>query len=275
MTRVSTTKNAAIVCLLAAMFFLGACVRTTDTALPPVDAALAADRWERFKTASSRAEALAGPFQGNATLYYSGKEDSQRVSTYFWGNGGQNAPYPLRLDIMMGPGSIIAQAREDTRGIFIYVPRDNLVYHGEGRGLLAFGVPVPFTLADLAALVTGRFGTLFSIPGDACPQASMGEKGGIAYHISGARLAGAVTLSSDGLPVTWREDAEKGWTLAIEYWPDSTRPTPRKLYISHPDGAEATFIIRELDRPSAVFTPEQLELAVPQNTRLAPLGEAQ
>lgn len=258
--------------LLFVLSFLAACVRPGEVARVPADPALAAGTWERFTAVAAQRESQAGPFRLNATLYYSGKEDSQRVTTYFWGNGDKAAPVPLRLDILMGPGSVMASAREDSRGLFIYVPREELVYHAEASGLLAFELPVPFSLADLSFLITGRFAALFTTEGTApaVPRAEQDKDGGLVYTIDDAPLPGFLTVGPDGLPRAWTDGEEHGWTLTVEYWPDSTRTTPRKLYIQNGNGSEATLIVRELAFP-APFTPKQLELSVPAGTRLAPL----
>ena len=268
------TRAARGALLFACLAVLAACVRPTETARIPADPALAEGTWARFMQSGMRAESLAEPFRLNATLYYSGKEDSQRVTVYFWGNAATKPPLPLRLDILMGPGSIMAAAREDSRGLFIHVPRDNAVYHTEDSSLLAFDVPVPFSLTDLAYLVTGRFASLFA-PADGdfsgvIQSAEQGAGGATVYTIEDAPLEGKVSIDANGLPVAWTGGGESGWTLAIDYWPDSTRTTPRKLHVQHAGGRQATLIVRELAHP-APFTPKQLELNVPQGTRLAPL----
>lgn len=261
--------------LLLALALLASCVRPGGTARIPADPALAASLWQRFTTGSERAEKLASPFRLNATLYYSGKEDSQRVTVYFWGNGKADDPLPLRLDILMGPGSVMAAAREDYRGLFIHVPRESVVYHAEGDSLLALDVPVPFALRDLALLVSGRYGTLFMPESDGTPESFQNPDGTLAYAVPSSRLGGYLTLGPDALPVAWEDGAANGWKLNLEYWPDSTRTTPRKLFIHHAEGREATLIVRELAFPDKPFAAKQLELAVPQGTRLAPLAVPQ
>lgn len=261
-------------CLLLFLMLalLPACTRQGGTGRVPADPAVASATWYRFVATAMRQENQAGPFRLNATLYYSGKEDSQRVTVYFWGNGDLKALLPLRLDILMGPGSVMAAAREDSRGLFIHVPREEIVYHAEDSGLLAFDLPVPFSLADLSLLVTGRFAPLFAGGASAqpVPDAEQDENGGIVYAVKHARLAGFLTIGPDGLPSAWTDGTANGWTLSIEYWPDSTRTTPRKLHIKNAEGREATLIVRELAHPET-FTPRQLELTVPPGTRLAPL----
>lgn len=262
-------------CLLLILTLLASCARPGDTARIPADPSLAASLWQRFTTESERAEKLASPFRLNATLHYSGKEDSQRVTVYFWGNGKADDPLPLRLDILMGPGSVMAAAREDCRGLFIHVPRESVVYHAEGDSLLAFDMPVPFALRDLALLVSGRYGTLFMPENNGVPESFQNPDGTLAYAVPSSRLGGYLTLGPDALPAAWEDGAADGWKLTLEYWPDSTRTTPRKLFIRHAGGREATLIVRELAFPDKPFTARQLDLAVPQGTRLAPLAVPQ
>ena len=266
--------------LIACAVLLGACARVSPPPpflAPASNSAEANDAWERFATIAVRAENTTGPFRASGTLFYSGKEDSQRVSYYFWGNSDKKSLLPLRLDILMGHGQLLGRVREDSRGFNIFVPaEDTLFTHSSSGGLLAFGVPFPFSLAELASLVTGRYAQAFAIPGaditSHIPPAFASPDNTFIYEITGAPMGGRVCISPEGLPISWQENAENGWMLTIEYWPDSTRPTPRKLYIRHPHGNEATLIVRELVKPETPFTPEQLALTVPAGTRTESLG---
>ncbi len=250
--------------------------------LNPADPVAAQNVWTRFEAVSHNAETLAAPFRINATLYYAGKEDSQRVTVYFWGNqvhGDARAIWPLRMDILMGPGSVMAMIAENGSDFTVYVPRDATAYYytGDGPALLAFGVPVPFSLADLSLLLTGQYRRLF-LDRDAldasspAPPAYAGKNGSTLYALDArnGRSPGLLELSPDGLPLNWRESGGNGWTLSLEYREDSTRTTPRKVQISHPKGGEATLVVRELARVRP-FAPGQLELALPLDTAFAPL----
>ena len=268
-----------LIATLALIMALGACARVpsdTATLVPAGNIQAANDVWERFAAIATRAENTAGPFRVSGTLFYSGKEDSQRVSIYLWGNGGKASLLPLRLDILMGHGSILGRVREDARMFSVYVPSQETVFTHTGRGgLLAFGVPFPFTLSELTALVTGRYAKTFTTPGvDAVrriPAAYEGPQSSFFYDIRNAPIAGLLCVSPAGLPLSWQEHNPDGWKLTFEYWEDSTRPTPRKLHIRHSNGGEATLIVREIARPEP-FSDEQLALVLPANTRTALLG---
>ena len=266
------------ICALLAVLLLAACAKSVDIVRIPADPALASGNWSRFVVTAKANETLAGPFRLNATLYYSGKEDSQRVTVYFWGNGDKNTPLPVRLDILVGSGSVAAKAGENAHGLSIYVPREGKVYFAENATLLAFDVPMPFSLKDIAFLVAGRFAEVF-VPDDntdpAFPPTPLKSiDNNVVYAVPGSSLGGQVTIGSDGLPVAWTDGNEKGWFLTIEYWPDSTRTLPRKLHIRQAEDREATLIVRELSYPDAPFTPEQLELALPSDTLLVPLADS-
>ena len=279
--RFSPAKTPALItriCTLLAVLLLAACAKPVDIVRIPADPTLASDNWDRFVATAKGNETLAGPFRLNATLYYSGKEDSQRVTVYFWGNGDKNAPLPVRLDILVGSGSVAAKAEENARGLFIYVPREGKVYFTESATLLAFDVPMPFSLKDIAFLVSGRFAEVF-VPGNNTdpafpPKPLKSIDNNVVYAVPGSSLGGQVTIGPDGLPVSWTDGNENGWFLTVEYWPDSTRTLPRRLHIRQAEDREATLIVRELSYPDTPFTPEQLELALPSDTLLVPLADS-
>lgn len=248
------------------------CAVTGKNSLSPLDPTRvnqAEDAWTRFLNASRSAEVQASPFRISANLHYAGDEGTQRVSAYFWGNGGED-PYPLRLDVQAGMGSIMAAVREDAAYFAAYVPSDKTLYlspQGEGS-LQAFDVPVPFSLADLALLFTGRYGELFLGPNyekSALPPVFEGANGSFRFRLTGVAFPGYLDIGSDGLPVSWTE--EDGWTISIDYRMDSTRTTPRRVRFTHAEGREATVVVRELARP-APFGGQQLELGYPEGTQI-------
>lgn len=261
-------------CLLLLAALGAACVRQPATVLDPAPPSLAEETWQRFLQNSARAESVNGPFRLNATVYYSGKEGSQRVTSYLWGNGNTVSPTPLRLDILVGQGNVAASALENNQGLYIYVPQKHRVYHAEDNGLEAFGLPLPFSLADLSLLVTGKFAQLFAPDGQLVAPAYLTKENTLLYETNGGLRPGRVQISSIGLPLRWEEQG-KGWQLDLEYWPDSTRQRPRKVYIRHPNGKEATIIVRELNFPPQPFSPEQLELKTAPGTALAPISKLQ
>ena len=166
-------------------------------------------------------------------------------------------------------GTVLAAVREDERIFSAYVPSDKAVYfmpRAEGN-LLAFDVPLPFSLGELSLLFTGRYKDFFfNSHEEAMPQAVPAEQGNIRYALRDVPLGGSLTLSSLGLPLSWSQPGGTGWTISIEYAEDSTRTTPQRLRFAHAaTGRKATVVLRELARTEP-FTPDQLELTFPPDT---------
>lgn len=277
MTTRRTGRLPLLLCLLLSALTWG-CATGTSTA-PEMLPFSPQDAWHRFQAVAHMGEAAAGPFRVSANLSYVTKQGSQRVSVYFWGNGSHATPYPLRLDILAGPGNIVGKVREDEDDFLAYAPGEKTAYtHSGGRlNLLAFGVPLPFSLADLSLLLTGQYNLLFINENAAgrtmpVPAATAAPPEALMFRLRSARLPGDLEINSSGLPVSWAEPGGKGWSMEIEYWDESTRTTPRKIRLTHSQGAEATIIVRDLARPDP-FAAGQLDLLLPPDTIQKPLKE--
>jgi hypothetical protein len=266
---------ARILALLLSLFLFTAC--SLPRPGPGGDADEARRTWQRFAARGNAAESTSGPFRLAGTLRYTDAEGrSTRVSSLLWGNGDTRSPYPLRLDLIAGVGNVVAKIHEDDSSFLAYVPDDNTAYTRERglRTLLAFGVPIPLTLGDLCLLLTGRGGALF-LPADdrAAPDMPEGHATpeGFAYVLTQAGLPGILELSPAGVPLSWREKLHDGWRISFE--PHADNPLlPRRLRIEHDKGYSALIVIREFDRLSAAFPPDQLALSLPQDAAVKELN---
>jgi len=241
----------------------------------PAPQAEADAAWHAYRSWAQSNEADAGPFRINASLRYkTGEHDGNRVVALLWSNGD----VPLRLDIMAGIGATVARIREDDTTFLAYAPNENRAYYhsGElnrgGRALLSFGVPVPFSVPDLANLLNGRFAKVFD---DAYADPRLVADGGIAYTLPRGRVRGMLELSPEGLPRRWTDappgEPQAGWDMRIDY-DDAMPPLPRKITITHAKGYSAILLVKERERPQD-FTGEQLGLVLPEGTEVLPLRE--
>lgn len=242
---------------------------SAETTLPPDEAS--ARIWQRFRTQAATAEVMSGPFRISATLRYTdAKGETNRVSALLWGNGRADSPYPLRLDLLAGVGTVVAKVREDTNSFVAYAPGEQSAYvhEGDGRTLASFGVPVPLSLGDLTLLLTGRCGALF-FPGaqhndSGTPEHTLTAEGA-RFIIPDAKLPGVLELSSTGAPLSWREQGQGGWIIGME--PGETNPLqPRRLRISHPKGYSALVVVKDISRVSPPYSGEQMGLILPPGT---------
>lgn len=255
---------------------------------PPVDKGAAI--WRAFHDRASGATFLSGPFRISGTLRYTDdKGETTRASSLLWGNGKAANPYPLRMDILAGVGTVVAKAREDERSFLAYVPDEKRAYlmEGEGRTLASFGVPVPLSLGDLTQLLTGLPGALFlpresggpNMPGTS---ATLGTPGssvaldtpeyvltgkGARFAVSRVALPGELELSASGVPLAWKETGGAGWSIVFE--PGGSNPLqPQKLRVAHPKGYSALITVKEIARVSPPYSREQMGLETPPGTEV-------
>lgn len=250
---------------------------------PPIDDAAPEDKgaaiWRAFHARASGANFLSGPFRISGTLRYTDdKGETHRVSSLLWGNGKADNPYPLRLDLLAGVGSVVAKVREDKDSFVAYIPDEKRAYLMEGadRTLASFGVPVPLSLGDLTRLLTGLPGGLFLPDGLFLPGTSEAEPAvpeyaptgaGARFTVTHATLPGELDLSSSGVPLGWKEAGGKGWSIVFE--PGEKNPLqPQKLRIAHPKGYSALITVKEITRVSPPYSREQMGLETPPGTEI-------
>lgn len=250
-----------VVCLA-----LAACAPRAQRGTPAEPAAATAS-WNSYLAYSEAQKARVAPYRLKASLRYANGGDGHRVEVLVWSNG--NAP--LRLDIMAGIGVTAAKLREDSDNFLAYVPNESRAYYhlGEQKALLSFGVPVPFSVSDLAALLQGRMAEVFGSGHQ--PDATLVPDGGIAYSLQRGKAEGILEVSPEGLPTRWREQKEGGWNMVISY-DDATPPLPRKFTITHGKGHQAILLVKDREAP-APFEPVQLGLELPPDTAVLPLRE--
>lgn len=228
--------------------------------------------WRAFHDRASGATFLSGPFRISGTLRYTdAKGETTRASSLLWGNGKASNPYPLRLDILAGVGTVVAKVREDERSFLAYVPDEKRAYlmEGDDRTLASFGVPVPLSLGDLTQILTGLPGALF-LPrdndGPATPEYTLTGKGA-RFAVSRSALPGELELSASGVPLAWKEAGGKGWSIGFE--PGDKNPLqPQKLRIAHPKGYSALITVKEIARVSPPYSREQMGLETPPGTEV-------
>ncbi len=249
----------------------------SDAGGQPESGDKAARLWQRYTARAAVAQSITGPFRVSANLRYTAASgESTRVSALLWGNGKAASPYPLRLDLLAGIGSVVAKIREDSTSFVAFAPDDKTAYtHArDDRTLVSFGVPIPLALDDLTLLLTGHGDKLFLPAGTRTDSGVPPEHNltadGASYLINNAPLPGILELSDTGAPVAWHEQRADGWRIEIE--PEDENPLlPRKLRISHPKGYSALILVKEVSRVSPPYTTTQMDLPLPPGTAVKPL----
>ena len=243
------------------MLFLGACARQTPDSLPTT---VDDGRWQRYAAEARPADT---PYRIGRSLRFGEEGNTRRVTALLWGNGDD----ALRLDVMAGVGALVASVSDAGDTFLIYAPREHVAYVHEGRNkpLLKSGVPVPFSLSRLSALLRGHYAQVFGTEYRNARPGPTDTEGSLAYLLEG-RPGGLLCLDERGRPVRWQEKdgREKGWIMDIDYGDDAL---PHRLKLSHDNGKRAILLIKEREKPAAPFAADAMRLELPANTRVLPL----
>lgn len=215
-------------------------------------------RWDLMETAPQLS-----PFRIQFSLRFGEEGNTRRVTGILWGNDPEN----LRLDIMAGVGVVVAKISDSPDKFLLYSPRDNKAYVHDGaeKPLLKIGMPLPFNLQMLAALLEGQYGRVF---GSSYASAEMEKNGNITYVLDQGPK-GTLEVSPEGLPVTWSQ-GKGGWQMSIG--PEENSRLPKSLKFINDDGKRAIVLVKEREKSEA-FNHGQMELSIPESAPQLPLSK--
>ncbi len=216
--------------------------------------------WSSYKHYVKKHDGTLGPYRLQARLIYTHTGKKYRSKVLIWGNGF----FPLRLDILAGIGTVVAQIQEDYTTTIVYTPseKEAIIYNSDNY--FSFGMDsVPFRLYEILALVWGQYDRVFgNVKGKPLYVTPNGD---IVYALSGGCIGGELTLSSEGLPIKWM-DSTLGWSFELSYI--KTEDLPDSLSLIGDRGSKLVFTIQSRDKVKDAFTKQSLELHLPQGTIL-------
>ncbi len=238
--------------LLALALFLSACAGRQA----PADPETAQKSWQAMAAAS----AAPAPFRDSLTLRFGTEGNTRRVTAVFWGNGDRG----LRLDVSAGVGAGVGKLAQVGSHFLLYAPleRKAFFYEGTSSPLFRAGIPLPFDLFRLEALLHGRWLEAF---GESYDRVSSAPKGCLAYDLSGG-LGGVLTLSPEGLPQRW---SSENWTMLLVL---DEKGLIKRLDLTSLKGDKAVVLVKQREKP-APFTEAQMRLELPDGTELRPLED--
>lgn len=239
---------AALVCVA-----LCACARTGQI---PSETGNAAQIWQKMLAANAED----GPYRLQFSLRFGEEGNTRRVTGLLWGNDDSS----LRMDIMAGVGAVLAMMADSPDRFLLYAPREHKAYEHNGpeKPLLKVGMPLPFNMAQLAALLNGHYAAVFGIK----PESSEERDGNYLYQLD-TPPGGQLALNADGCPESWKQTGD-GWVLEIAY--DDSK-LPRQLKLSS-GNRRAIIVVKERERPAQPFDNARMALEIPANTPVLPLS---
>ncbi|MBG0791735.1 MAG: hypothetical protein H0S80_14690 [Desulfovibrionaceae bacterium] len=255
--------------LVAAFLLLAALGCTPKT--PPgtlFDAPGAA--WQSFR-AHYCAPPKAPAVRIKASLHYTRitpRKRTNRTLATLWGDFGG----PMRMDVSASIGKLLAHIRENGDGLLVFYPSDNEAYAHASPvlGATRLGMPFPFSLKVLAAVLNGDFSDLSPRRFETAEQIG-GMEPGFAYGLKDG-LVTRIVLDAAGRPVriegaTSETYAKaRAWRLTIDRYAEAqpgAAPLPDKVTLALDDGEKGVLHIKSREFMLAPWPAKALDLALP------------
>jgi len=205
------------------------------------------------------------------SMSFSKGNKSGRLNYRFYGNFKN----PVRLDLTTALGGAFAHLREDGQEFAAYLPSRDAVYrHADAReGAARLGMPLPFTLREMAAVVSGRFGELAPAEYASAKKVANGYE----YAFSKDPRLSSLTLDFEGKPRHLTGRGVEPWRVAFdddEPAPGLAAPLARKLTLTTPGGTSLILRVKSLQSRETPYPVADLELPVPQSAAARSLDAA-
>jgi len=206
-------------------------------------------------------------FSLNASLSFAAQSASGRLNARFWGD----VDGPLRLDFTTPVGSPYAMWREDAEGWLSYYPGDGAFSHPDTKkGMAKLGMPLPFTLRELAGAAMGRLCEFVPAEYEKAKNAPQGYE----YFFGPGAPLKSLVIDFKGDPIRLTGRGIDPWTVdledyaAVEGFP---RPMAQKITLVTPGGTQARLRVKKLEALSEAWSPDALELMIPTGVTILPL----
>ncbi|WP_415719229.1 hypothetical protein [Maridesulfovibrio sp.] len=239
--------------LLSVIVALGGCAAHKNGFLHPENT------YSSFRSSYSNCNATG--LRAKASLYYTSKGSGHRTTMSLWGE----LKSPLRLDVRAGIGPYIAHIREDQNGLTAFYPDQETAYTHSSpvRAVQILGLPFPFSLKDLAGLISGCYPNLIPKSYDT----AVSENGNLRFTFKYGPVS-AITLTGQGIPVEIAGRGEVPWRMELSSYEDdgSGKLLPERIAVYTESGDKALLRIKSRNFTAKPWEAKALELKFPEGT---------
>lgn len=212
-------------------------------------------------------QAPAFSLAGSMSFSRGGK--SGRLNYRLYGNYAN----PVRLDLTTPIGGSYANIREDSEEFTAYVPgRDTVYRHDDAKaGASRLGIPLPFTLREMAAMVTGRFGEL--APGTYASAKKTNT--GYVYTFTGDPRLSSLTLDFEGKARHLTGRGVEPWHVNFaddEPVEGQRAPVARRITLTTPGGSSLLLRVKSLQPRPTPYPAADMDLPVPSHAAMRSLN---
>lgn len=249
--------------LLIAAVMLSACAAPT---IAPQDQQTPQALWNEFRSVASQAKS----FNLKASLNYAGPERKNRVVLHLHGN----YTGPWRMDIEAGVGVMVAHILQSQDGFLAYIPDSRVAYYGSdpAQSVAVFKIGLPYTLKELALVLSGRWDTLTP---EKYISAEAAATGGYYYTFHYADDRFTVLVGPDARaveiigPLPHPGATDETWTAEFSYLDEKDKThIPKRIRMERPPKEKALLFLKDLERFKAVIPEEDLALKLPPDTMI-------
>lgn len=249
-------RQVACLLLLAAVLAFSGCAART---LPANNTG---GLYGKFMTDYSSCNATG--MKSTASLYYTSQGKGHRTTMTLWGD----LATPLRLDVRAGIGAYLAHIREDAAGLTAFYPDQKTAYvhSSPSRGVEMLGLPFPFSLKDLAGLVSGCYQSL--IPERYTSVTRTGEDGNLHFQFEDGPVS-SIILTGEGIPVVMTGRGETPWNMELaDYENDgSGKMLPGKITVFTGNGDKAVLRVKSRNFSADRWADGSMKMDLPEGTQ--------
>ncbi|NDV27208.1 hypothetical protein [Desulfovibrio sp. JC010] len=242
-----------IALLLVLLLALGGCAARKGPAPVPEKS------YAKFRSIYGNCNATG--LRAKASLYYTSKGSGHRTTMTLWGDYAS----PLRLDVRAGIGAYIAHIREDEAGLTAFYPDQKTAYSHSSpiRAVYLLGLPFPFSLKDLAGLISGCYPNLIPKSYDSV----VPDNGNLRFIFDNGPVS-SIVLAEHCVPVEISGRGEISWRMELSSYEkdDSGKLLPNKIGVYTEAGDKALLRIKSRNFTAKPWQPEALELKLPEGS---------
>ncbi|WP_027720738.1 hypothetical protein [Maridesulfovibrio zosterae] len=200
--------------------------------------------------------------KATASLYYSSEGKGHRTTITLWGD----YELPLRLDVRAGIGAYVAHIREENAGLTAFYPDERTSYSHSSplRAVQLLGLPFPFSLKDLAGLVSGCYQSLIpNVYNTVTPVAETKFR----YSFDNSQIS-SIILNEQGVATEITGPNENPWKMELSAYElnDSGKMLPDKIIVYTGTGEKAVLRIKSRTFFAEKWPDEALKMELPDGT---------
>ncbi|WP_320173857.1 hypothetical protein [Maridesulfovibrio sp.] len=249
---ISRSCRTALILLLLLVAISGCSTRSSINNDP-------ADIYNSFRNEYGNCNATG--IRAKASLYYTSKGSGHRTTMSLWGDYAS----PLRLDVRAGIGAYIAHIREDNSGLTAFYPDQKTAYSHSSpvRAVQILGLPFPFSLKDLAGLISGCYPNLIPKSYDT----AVPENGNLRFTFDNGPVS-SIVLTEQGTPIEISGRGEIAWRMELSSYEEdnSGKLLPEKIAVYTELGDKALLRIKSRTFTAKPWQAEALELKLPEGS---------